>query len=85
MHGLSDRFGASTSAGMPHVDTTNPRSHVASIPRERAVRVGGELFQRVKQECLVPLPRVDAPSLGTHREDVREIGRCRSRETKSRH
>lgn len=85
VHGRSDRIGGPASARMPHVETSNARSQVASVPRQGAVRLGGELLYSVKQKRLVPLPRVNSPSFDTHGENVRKIGRRRSCEAKSRH
>ena len=74
-----------TVAADPHVETPNSWKQVLPIPRDGAFGIRGNLPNRRHQEGRVPPPGVIAPALVARREDLFEIGLCRTRETKSRH
>lgn len=85
MNRLSHTFAARIASHVSQVETANPRAQLGPVPRERAGRLCGELFERVEQERVVSLPGIAPPSLGADAQNVRQIALRRPREAKSRH
>jgi hypothetical protein len=54
VHRLPDALAAQFASRMSHVEASNTRPHVIPLLSERALRLRGNLFDRIEQERLVP-------------------------------
>jgi len=85
VNGLPDLGLWSVGARMPQMKTAKAGREFVSSLSERAFRIGCDYSHGYGKEESVPSPTFGPPSLGTGRQDVREIGLCRLRETETRH